>query len=245
MEATVTKKLFILTLLILASCGLFESETGVSDTHAFLSSSIGSFSTIPVYYPEDYSSNTPVIYLLNGLGADASAWGSGIDLAKEAFDRNIIFVSMTAGDNTYTNHYSDPNKQYEDYVLEVVEEIEVEYALEIDSTKRALCGISNGGGGAVYILSRHPDIFAACGSLSGTIYTGTTNYKGLNNKGLRFDVGTDDTSILSGLRWFHDRLDENDVDHEYYEHSGDHNWTFWKKYAPKQFSFLEAIISPD
>jgi len=239
----VIKIILLLASLILASCGFFEAETGVSDTHAFVSSSINTFSTIPVYYPEDYSSTTPVIYLLNGWGTDATAWGSGMDLAKEAFDRDIIFVSMTAGAHTYTNHYSDPDQQYENYVLEVVAEIEVEYGLEIDSTKRAICGISNGGGGAVYILSVHPDIFAACGSLSGTYYTGTDNYSGFINKGLRFDVGTEDSGILSGLRWFHDRLDQNDVDHEFYEHPGGHNWTFWKKYAPKQFDFLQAIIS--
>jgi S-formylglutathione hydrolase FrmB len=227
---------------LLSSCSLFSPKTGIADTYTFYSGSISELSSVAVYYPEDYGSSTPVIYLLNGWGADALAWGTGMDLAQEAHDRDLFLVSLSAGSNTYTDNSGSTGKDYEAYVLEVVSKVEKEYDIEIDSTARALCGISNGGGGATFILSEHPDMFMACGSLSGTVYSGMTQYGNFANRGLRIDVGTEDGG-LSSLRWLHTRLDEENIDHEYYEHPGRHDWTFWKKYGPKQFDYLQAMIS--
>ena len=235
----------ILLVWLLSSCSLFEADTGLSETYTFYSSSIEAIATVLVYYPESYTSSTPVIYLLNGWGTDAYAWGSGMDLAQEAYQRNMLFVSLSAGANTYSNNPTDSTESYEDFVLEVVTEVETEYALEIDHEQRALCGISNGGGGAVYLLSEHPDTWSACGSLSGTSYSGTVNYANFSGRGIRIDVGTEDEVVLSQLRWLHNRLTEKGVEHEYREHPGGHDWTFWEKYCPRQFDFLEEIISSD
>ena len=242
MRARIIKRISLLLTLVLVSCGLFEPATGVSESYTFFSSALTGISSVLVYYPESYSASTPVIYLLNGWNTEANAWGSGIDLEQEAYDRNIMFVSLSAGANTYTNDPNSSNDNYEDYVLEVVSKVENKYELEIDYQQRALCGISNGGGGAIYILSEHPDLFAACGSLSGTVYSSLENYGNFTERGIRIDVGTED-GVLSQLRWLHDKLDEEGIDHEYHEHPGRHDWDFWGKYAPKQFDFLEALIS--
>lgn len=228
--------------MLLTSCSLFAPRTGATDTYTFFSRSVNTLSSVAVYYPEDHGASTPVIYLLNGWGTDAFAWGTGMDLAQEAFDRDLFLVSLSAGSNTYTNSPTQDDKQYEDYVLEVVSNVEREYDLEIDSTARALCGISNGGGGALFILSEHPETFVAAGSLSGTSYSGLDDYQGLVGKGIRIDVGTQD-GVLSTLRWLHNKLDDEGIDHEFYEHPGDHDWTFWKKWAPKQLNFLQALIT--
>ncbi len=237
-------KISILSVLaiLLNSCGLFESETGVSDSYTFQSTAIGATGVAAVYYPEDYSPSIPVIYLLNGWGADAFAWETGIDLAKEAHERNIMFVSLSAESNLYMNSTSDPEKNYEDYVLEIVEGVEAEYGIEIEHVNRAVCGISNGGGGAVYLTSRHPNLFTACGSLSGTYYNQII-FNNLRSHGIRIDVGTSDGTVLWELKQLHDKLDEERINHEYYEHAGGHDWDFWKKYCPEQFDFLESEIS--
>lgn len=227
---------------LLTACSLFEPETGITENFTFLSSSLRSLSTVLVYYPESYSSSTPVIYLLNGWGAEVSAWGSGVDLAQEALDRDIMFVSLSAGVNTYTNDPLHDDENYEDYVLEVVSKVEDEYDIDIDYQSRALCGISNGGGGALFILSEHPDSFIACGSLSGSVYSGMSNYSNFIDRGVRIDIGTTD-GLLNQCRWLDNKLTEEDIDHEYYEHPGEHDWTFWKTYAPEQFDFLEGKIS--
>ena len=237
-----SNKFFVLsTILALSHCGLFEPNTGVTDSYTFFSSSIRTLSSVIVYTPDPYDSDTPVIYLLNGWGADANAWGSGMDLAHEAQERKIVFVSLTAGANTYTNDPLQQDENYEDYVLEVVSKTEQEYDIDIGYEQRALCGISNGGGGALFILSEHPDSFIACGSLSGTRYSSLSNYANLVDRGIRIDVGTTD-GVLNQLRWLRDKLDEENVEHEYYEHAGKHDWDFWGKYAPKQFDFLETFI---
>jgi len=229
----------LMVIFLICSCSLFDR--GVAEPYTFFSRSIKTISTVQVYYPDSYSSSTPVIYLLNGWNASEDAWGSGIDLEEEAVDRDIMFVSLTAGANTYTNSSSDDLKQYEDYVLEVVSKVEKNYDIDINYKKRALCGISNGGGGAIFILSKHHDSFIACGILSGSYYSGTENYENFTEREIRIDVGTGD-GVLSQMRFFHKKLDENDIDHDYFEHSGGHNWSFWEKWCPKQFDFLEDII---
>ncbi len=227
----------------LASCGLFEPDTGISESYTFESTAIGATGVAAVYYPEDYTSSTAVIYLLNGWGTDAFAWETGIDLAMEAHKRDIMFVSLSAGSNLYMNNSSIPNKNYEDYVLEIVEGVENEYGLEVEHTHRALCGISNGGGGAIYLMSRYPNLFSACGSLSGTYYN-QINFNNLRSHGIRIDVGTDD-GILRELQRLHNKLTDDRISHDYYEHAGDHDWDFWKKYCPDQFDFLENWMSTD
>ena len=227
--------------IVLSSCDLLF-DPGVHETYTFFSRSVGNISTVEVYYPHSYSSSTPVIYLLNGWGASADAWASGIDLKQEAKDRDIMFVSLTAGAHTYTNDPDEEDEQFEDYVLEVVRKVEDYYEIDISYQKRALCGISNGGGGVIYILSEHPDTFIACGVLSGTRYTQLSNYANLVDREIRIDVGLND-GVLGQMRWLHDMLDENEVDHEYHEHRGGHNWDFWEVWCPKQFDYLEDIIS--
>ena len=229
-------KITILSILVLmASCSLFEPDKGVSDSYTFESEAIGEIGVAAIYHPESYTDSIPVIYLLNGYGTDAFAWETGIDLAREAHERNIMFVSLSAGYNLYKN-------DYELYVLEIVEGVEAEYGIEIEHTQRALCGISNGGGGAVYIMSQNPEIFSACGSLSGTYYSGI-NFPRLRNHGIRIDVGKDDDTVLRDLQRLHSKLNDERIDHDYFEHAGAHDWTFWKRYCPEQFDFLEALIT--
>jgi S-formylglutathione hydrolase FrmB len=228
--------------LLLTSCALFEPDTGISESYTFESAAIGAMGVAAVYYPENYTSSTPVIYLLNGWGTDAFAWETGIDLAMEAHKRNIMFVSLSAQYNLYMNNSSLPNRNYEDYVLEIVDGVEQKYGIEIEHSGRAICGISNGGGGAVYLMSQHPNLFSACGSLSGTYYN-QINFTNLRSHGIRIDVGKDDDVVLRELQHLHNKLTDERINHDYYEHAGAHDWDFWKKYCPDQFDFLENRIS--
>lgn len=225
----------------LYTCSLLGTR---EETFSFDSATTGKQQTVYVYHPEDYTANTPAIYLLNGWGAPASAWGSGIDLVKQAEDRGLIFVSLTAGENQYTNSFIDSSSRYADFVLEVAEKVEDKYGLDLDWQKRALCGISNGGGGAVYVLSLYPEWFAAAGCLSGTVYS-RINYPGLAERSIRIDVGTGDTGIIDDLRSLRDALEDNEINHAYFENPGGHNWDFWSRYAPAQFDYLQDIISSD
>lgn len=235
------KKYLLIIPFLFHSCDLLFDQ-GVHETYTFFSRSISNISQVEVYYPDSYTSSTPVIYLLNGWNTEADAWGSGIDLEEEAKEREIMFVSLTAGAHTYTNDPVDVNEQYQDYVLEVVQKVEKNYDIDIDLNRRAICGISNGGGGAIFILSEHPDKFAACGVLSGTYYSATSKFTNLVDRDIRIDVGTSD-GVLSEMRFLRNKLNENDLEFEYYEHPGGHNWTFWEKWCPEQFDFLESVIS--
>ena len=241
----VSLKRSISTVIILTSLLMSCSDddiVGRAESHTFESESTGKYETVFIYYPEEHTAAIPVIYLLNGMGADASAWGSGINLARQADRLGVMLVSLTAGFNQYVNHPSDSSKQMADFVLEVVTEVESLYGIEIVRQNRALCGISNGGGGAIYLLSHYSNRFQAAGCLSGSVYTGI-NFEGLVSKGIRIDVGTEDTSVLTSLRWLDGKLRDEHINHAYYEHAGGHNWDFWKKYAPEQLEFLQERIA--
>ncbi len=230
--------LIIATLGLLLGCDLFGSR---EEEYSFESETTGKRRTVLVYHPRDYAAEIPVIYLLNGWGADVSAWGSGIDLVDEAEKRDLFFVSLTAGENQYVNSYIDSSQRWADFVIEVAEKVEDEYGLDIDREQRAMCGISNGGGGAVYVLGLYPDWFAAAGCLSGTQYS-YINYEGLVSRAIRIDVGLGDTQSLSAMRNLAERLEANEIEHEYHENPGGHNWEFWQRYAPAQFEFLQGLI---
>jgi len=227
--------LTLLATLLMAGCGLFEPVRGLSESYVFESNALGETGVAALYFPEAYTDSIPIIYLLNGYGTDAFAWETGIDLAREAHKRKIMFVSLSAGYNLYKN-------AYEEYLLEIVSGVEAQYGIQIDHTRRALCGISNGGGGAIYLMSRHPDLFTACGSLSGTYYTGI-NFVNLRNHDIRIDVGKQDNTVLTELQRLHSKLTEERIDHDYHEHVGKHDWDFWKKYCPEQFDFLEDVLT--
>jgi len=80
-------------------------------------------------------------------------------------------------------------------------------------------------------------------SISGTYNSDTSSYSNFARRGIGIDVGIDAQQVNAQLRWFHDRLDQNNIDHDYHEYAGEHNWTFWSKWTPKQFGVLQDYIT--
>ncbi|MBE0557369.1 MAG: prolyl oligopeptidase family serine peptidase [Proteobacteria bacterium] len=73
-----------------------------------------------------------------------------------------------AGDSWYVNSATDSSARYEEYLVRDVR-LFVENRYNVDSTRRAIAGLSMGGYGAVMLAMRHPDVFRFAGSLSGAI----------------------------------------------------------------------------
>ncbi len=207
----------------------------------FKSQSINQQSYFLVYIPQFTKTPVPVLYLLNGYGADPYAWASGADLQKAADQYDMIIVSLTAWYNFYVDYEDDStqhNKKYESYVLEIIQIVDDNYDTGKSGAYRGISGISNGGKGAIHIASNHPDMFISASSLSGGFYPGfPPNYEKLRNIKLLIDVGEDDVSVLSNNRILHQNLLNNNIQHIYRETPGGHDWRYWRAHYEDHIRF--------
>ncbi len=125
----------------------------------------------------------PVLYLLHGGQGGFRDWLSSppdkLLLHKLADQYNIIIV--TPEGSLFSYYFDSPlgkGSQYETFISkEVVETIDNTYRTIQDKKGRVIAGLSMGGHGAMYIATRHPDLFCAAGSMSGVMNINTATWK--------------------------------------------------------------------
>ena len=108
----------------------------------------------------------PVLYLLHGHDGSYRDWADRTAIASFVQDIPLIVVLPDADNSWYVDASEDPTKAYERYLVNDLRKV-VEGRFRIDSTRRAVAGLSMGGYGALLYGLKHPDLFAFCGSLSG------------------------------------------------------------------------------
>lgn len=133
-----------------------------------------------VYLPAGYDRSTrdyPVLYLLHGLSDTHTMWPRRAHL-REVMDLlvaggtvcDMIIISPEAGGNIETawNGYFDmPGWSYETFFFtEFLPAVEQRYRIVGDKARRAIAGLSMGGGGAVSYAQRHGDKFCAVYAMS-------------------------------------------------------------------------------
>jgi S-formylglutathione hydrolase FrmB len=134
-----------------------------------------------IYLPDDYETSIrsyPVVYMLHGNRADHTSWicfGEAHLTADELItERTIppmILVMPEGGTSRYINNY-DRSICYEDFFFqEFIPAIDSTYRTKSEKWFRGVLGLSMGGYGALVYALKHPDVFAACVSLSASIYT--------------------------------------------------------------------------
>jgi S-formylglutathione hydrolase FrmB len=93
-------------------------------------------------------------------------------LVKNLADQyNLIFV-LPEGEvfSFYLDSPINKESQFESFIAkEVVEKIDSAYRTVRNSKGRVIAGLSMGGHGAIYLATRHPDLFCAAGSMSGAL----------------------------------------------------------------------------
>ncbi|MFC1726605.1 alpha/beta hydrolase [candidate division KSB1 bacterium] len=245
------KKLYLFPVLIL-SFSIFNCKTPIpndSQSQAreiyFVSEATKELSYFLIFSPQQAKSPLPVLYLLNGGGANPYAWISGANLQKEADKHGMIIVSLTTGmtgNYEYVNSLVDTTKKYEDYVLEIIKIVDDNYDTKNSRYFRGIGGISNGAIGALYIASRNPGIFISASALSGGTYGSYfPEYDNFREINLLIDIGTDD-NLIGNVRELHDTLVSRDILHEYNEYPGGHNWAFWGAHYKEHMSFHNGIF---
>ena len=138
-----------------------------------------------VVLPSTYSNNKkdyPVLYLLHGGGGHFSDWLSQTPdkmVVKSLADQYNIIIVMPEGETFgwYLDSPFDPNSKFETYITkEVIQKIDNTYRTVRSNKGRVITGLSMGGHGAMYLSTRHPDLFGAAGTMSGAMDMNYSKY---------------------------------------------------------------------
>ncbi|GEO11640.1 esterase [Segetibacter aerophilus] len=139
-----------------------------------------------VVLPASYAKNKtayPVLYLLHGGGGHFRDWLTSTPdkmLVKNLADQYNLIIVMPEGETFgwYLNSPLDKTNQFETYISEeVISKIDNTYRTIKDRKGRVITGLSMGGHGALYLSTRHPNLFVAAGSMSGALDLKTANWK--------------------------------------------------------------------
>lgn len=139
-----------------------------------------------VVLPKSYGKSKadfPVLYLLHGGGGRFSDWLRQTPdkqlLHKLADQYNLIIVTPE-GERLggYLDSPLQADNKFETYITrEVLCKIDNTYRTIRDRKGRVITGLSMGGHGALYLASRHPDLYCAAGSMSGALDLNPANWK--------------------------------------------------------------------
>lgn len=170
-------------ILLFLSALCFSVSAAKVDTLDIASPAMGKTYKAAVVLPDSYSkgnSQYPVIYLLHG------AYGHFRDWLNSTPDKNVVknladtygFIIVMPEGETFSFYLNSPvNKesQFETYITEeVISKVDKTYRTISNKKGRIITGLSMGGHGALYLSTRHPDLFCAAGSMSGALDMGMT-----------------------------------------------------------------------
>ncbi|GAB3545069.1 alpha/beta hydrolase [Spirosoma fluminis] len=177
-----TRSLFTLSLATLPLAGFCAK----ADTLDVPSAAMNRKMRAAVVLPESYSKSKtayPVLYLLHGGGGQFSDWLKQTPdkmLVHKLADQYNLIVVMPEGDRLsgYLDSPVQKDNLFETYLTkEVVEKIDNTYRTIRDRKGRVITGLSMGGHGALYLATRHPDLYCAAGSMSGAVDLNATNWR--------------------------------------------------------------------
>ncbi|RSK29894.1 alpha/beta hydrolase [Hymenobacter metallilatus] len=138
---------------------------------------------VPASYAKNKKARYPVLYLLHGAYGHFSDWSSKTPdktLIHRLADQHNLIIVMPEGEtfSFYLDSPVNPGSQFETYITkEVIGAIDQRYRTVARKEGRVISGLSMGGHGALYLSGRHPELFAAAGSMSGALDLSITNRK--------------------------------------------------------------------
>ena len=215
----------------------------------------------------------PVVYLLHGYSGSYNNWIKRVpDITNYADEYQLIIVCPEGGYSSwYFDSPVDDSLRYETFIArEVPAFIDSRYKTIASREGRAITGLSMGGHGGLFLAWKYAGFFGAAGSMSGALdlepYKAKyqmTDILGdtLNNKlytdwsvvnmykakpamplSLIVDCGTADPFISSN-RQLHTELINLNVEHDYIERNGGHNWAYWQNALPYQLLFFHRYFT--
>lgn len=228
---------------------------------------------LPKGYSDKGAKEYPVVYLLHGYGNNYASWLKDIKptLPEIASQMDVIFICPDGAVSWYWDSPVNGASQYETYVSKELREYMDGHYKTVKSPKgRAITGYSMGGHGGLWLGFRHPDVFGACGSLSGgvdirpfpnnwdmatqlgcysdhrqiwdehTVMTQLYRVKP-DELAIIIDCGTDDFFYKVNEE-LHNKLLYNSIKHDYLTRPGGHNHDYWNNAIDYQLVFFKKFF---
>jgi enterochelin esterase-like enzyme len=238
----------------------------------YVSKTLGVGRTAWIYTPPGYDQGKdyPVMYLLHGAGDIESGW-TMIGRANNILDNAIaegravpMVVVMPLGYTTQS-FWAGPARTSttaapqggagalslvgQDLLNDVLPMVERDYKVSRSAEKRAIAGLSMGGGQTMNIAFNRPELFRyvvamspAAGGVTATNYPEIfANPAKINSQFKLFwmPVGQDDTLTGPGDRKLSEAFKAAGINHEFTLTPGRHEWTVWRHHLndlmPKLF----------
>ena len=166
----------LLSVLLLAFAAL--AQAGEVYTETFRSQAIGRDYKYTVYLPDDYkqgSKRYPVLYLLHGAGGDENEWlfkGGARETLDALIARRLINPMVVVMPGHTQAWWVDGAREKGETALvkEVMPHAEGKYRIDATRANRLIAGLSAGGYGALNLVFKYPQMFAAAAILSPAIY---------------------------------------------------------------------------
>ena len=215
------RKLFVSMCLLMATASAWA---GRIVTDSIQSNVLGASVKYNIYLPSGFERDSrqyPVVFLLHGLTDTYRAWdtkGGMREITDELIQAEeavpMVIVMPNAGgpdvNNIWNGYFNMPGWSYEDFFFkELMPEVEKKYRCGGEKTKRAVMGLSMGGGGSVAYAQRHPDCFASCYAMSPWLNSGNGRV-GPNGEKTKMYYTSEAVKEHSALA-FMDKADEQTV----------------------------------
>lgn len=168
-------------LALLSSLAFLPVQAGKIVTDSLYSRTLKETVVFNVYLPDGFEKSKasyPVVYLLHGLSDNYTAWEKRgrmqtvtDELVRSGEIVPTVVIMPNAGGpdvhNTWNGYFNMPGWNYEDFFFgELLPAVEKKYRCGGSKGKRAVMGLSMGGGGSVVYAQRHPDMFSSCYAMS-------------------------------------------------------------------------------
>ncbi len=270
------KKLFFLLLLI--AVPYLNGYCGRVDTLQIYSPAMHKEVPCIVVVPDQYAASQtkyPVLYLLHGHSGNYLDWITRVPRLKDYVDEYRMIVVCPDGgyDSWYFDSPMDSSVRYESFMTQIlIPAIDSIYRTLPNKQHRAICGLSMGGHGAMYLALRHSNLYGAAASISGgvdirpfpdnwgikkqlgDIKTHRENWEkntvinlvdNLKNGTLKIalDIGTSDF-FLKVNRALHQKLLRLGIKHDYTERPGGHTWDYWRNAIAYEMLFFRKFFYP-
>ena len=226
------------------------------------STALGRRADATFWAPPGVDGPLPLVVLLHGVYGShwAWAWKAGAHRVAASLDAPIALAMPSDGlfglGSGYVRHAGG------DFASWILDEVPVlaAHAVPVDpSAPIALVGLSMGGFGALLLGARRPDRVHAVNGMSSITDFGQMKWFVGDLSGydvdaadrsvldamraastlprVRFDCGTDDP-LLDANRTLHTGLEEHGIAHEYVEHPGGHEWSYWSAHLAAALAFV-------
>jgi len=233
----------------------------------FNSQGIGRATAMNVLVPDEGQGPFPVLLLLHGLGAAYDSYCRSNHIENLLRGRPVLAVMPDGGRSFYANDARPGGLRYEDHILQdALGYVERVFPARRDRQGRAVIGISMGGYGALLLALRHPEMFCATASISGSTYFAhepserhrddDVGYlaaalprqkndlfclaealaRGDLPLAIRQSCGSEDFLYATNLA-FHRHLEALGVAHDWVQHPGEHDQRTWDEQLPLALQF--------